>query len=193
MAATTPPYARSGNLPRRAVRRGAARPAEGPSRWSGRLVGSRPLTGASPPSRHGCRAPQAPSTGHGSTSSGRWGDRGGPDVRMLAAPWSPCPPPRSASTRPLSAVRCPLSGGRCPVSGVRCERTVSVPAMSTPTGVQCPGVDVRRPASVSARPAPAVSAPGDFVERVVPRAAAHSQEGPGSGRPAVSRTARPSA
>jgi hypothetical protein len=68
---------------------------------------------------------------------------------------------------------------RCPVSGVR-ARDVHA------SGVQCPGVDVRRPASVSARPASAVSAPGDFVERVGAAGQPHGQERPGSGRPAVS-------
>jgi hypothetical protein len=52
------------------------------------------------------------------------------DVRIPAAPWSPCPRPRSASTRPASCVR-------CPVSGVRCERPVSARAMST-RPVHCP-------------------------------------------------------
>jgi hypothetical protein len=115
--------------------------------------------------------------------------RGGPDVRMPAAPWSPCPRPRSASARP--------------VPGVRCDRPVSARAMSTRpvSNVRvsnvCPGVDVRR--SACSGSASAVSAPGDFVARFGGGAAtrpggshrpAISANGSGS-RPSQSRAAEP--
>jgi hypothetical protein len=151
-----------------APRRGLAGAAT--EQLAGSAVGSVALASASPPSRHGCRAPQAPSTGHGSTSSGRWGDRGGPDVRMPAAPCRPVRLLGPASTRPVDGVQGTVSSVR--------PRDVHA------TGVQCPDVDVQRPASVSTRPASAVSAPGDFVERV--RAA-----GSDTARSGLSLAARP--
>jgi hypothetical protein len=88
------------------------------------------LAGGSQPSRHGCRAPQALSTGT------RLGGPGGADagpafVTVSVSSASVRCPVRAdsvhacLSTRPLSAVQCP--GGRLSVqvSGVRCPAWVS--------------------------------------------------------------------
>ena len=103
---------------------------------------------------------------------------------MPVVAWSPCPHPRSASTRPVSGVQCPrvrCPRVRCPMSGVSGCPGVRV---SGCPGVHCPGVS---PASVSARSASpsasAVSAPvtswSVSVRRTVTR------PGHGAGRPAV--------
>jgi hypothetical protein len=84
------------------------------------------------------RRMRCPPQEHASASSSSSARRGGPDVRMPAVAWSPCPHPRSASTRPVLGVQCPRV--RCP--RVRCP-------MSGCPGVHCPGC----PASVSARSA----------------------------------------
>jgi hypothetical protein len=81
--------------------------------------------------------------------------------------WPRCPDAcRALVALSASSVSIDASGVRCPVSGVRCDRPVSAHAMSTRpvSNVRvwtCPGVDVRRPASVSApsASASAVSAP----------------------------------
>jgi hypothetical protein len=113
---------------------------------------------ASPPSRHRGRAPHAlPPTGT------RFGVQ-----QAVGSSWGPsCPDPCRALVA-LSA-----SSVSVQVSGVRCERPVSAACDVHASGVRvrasgCPGVDVRCPASVSARSASAsaVSALGDFVERV---------------------------
>ena len=86
--------------------------------------------------------------------------RAGPDVPMPAAPWSPYPRPRSASARPVSGVRCdrPVSARAMPTRPVS---NVRVWTSGVPRPCPVSGVDVRRPASVSARSASAsaVSAP----------------------------------
>jgi hypothetical protein len=119
--------------------------------------------------------------------------RAGPDVPMPAAPWSPYPRPRSASARP--------------VSGVRCDRPVSARDAHA-SGVQCPGVDVRRLASVSSvrcgRPASRVGVrplrvrvrgvrTGDFVERVGTVGSHTARRGLGLAVRPYPRTARSSA
>jgi hypothetical protein len=119
------------------VRRGAARPRRSDQAAAGETLsraGRRPHRRAC----MGCRAPQAPST---RTWLGRPSVRslGGvaQEVRMPAAPSSPCPRPRH---RPVSSVRYPvratsvhacLSTG--PLSSVRCGRL----------SVQVSGVGVR--------------------------------------------------
>ena len=86
--------------------------------------------------------------------------RAGPDVPMPATPWSPYPRPRSASARPVSGVRCdrPVSARAMPTRPVS---NVRVWTSGVPRPCPVSGVDVRRPASVSARSASAsaVSAP----------------------------------
>ena len=131
------------NHPRTAVRRGAARPRRSDQAAAGETLsraGRRPHRRAC----MGCRAPQAPV--HKNTV-GRPSARSlgvvAQEVRIPAAPSSPCPRPRPASgvqcpvpvtsvhaclsTGPMSSVRCgrlsvqcPLSGVQCPLSGVRC-------------------------------------------------------------------------
>ena len=102
------------------------------------------------------RRMRCPPQEHGSASSRSSARRGGPDVRMPAVAWSPCPHPRSASTRPVSGVR------SC---GVRsCDVRVRCPMSGCP-GVHCPGC----PASVSAFRVPVrvrCVRTGAFVERV---------------------------
>jgi hypothetical protein len=173
------PLHEDSSAPRRGLADGVTEQAPGSA------VGSPALAGTSPsPSRHRCRAPQAPSTGPRlGVPSGQSGGRGGPGCL------SGCLPRRSrlsacsvASTRPVSGVRCPVSGVRCPVSGV----TVRCPRMRCPP-VRCPMSGCGRPVSrvgVRAFRVRCVCT-GDFVERVG-AAGSLGQEGPGSGRPAVS-------
>jgi hypothetical protein len=143
--------------------------------------------------RRVCRPQQ-----HGSVSQRR---RSAQDVRMptvalIALSTSACPASaRSASARPVSGVRYVSSvrpsGVRpsgCPVPGVRaCDVHASA--------VQYPGVDVRRPASVSARSASAsaVSAPVTSWSASERRAATQPGRGPGLAVLLYPRTARPSA
>ena len=77
---------------------------------------------ASPPSRHGCRAPRVPPTAtRFAVPAASWCQ----DVRMPTVPWSPSPRPPSASAHPASGVRPSSvrpssvrpSSVRCPVSG----------------------------------------------------------------------------
>jgi hypothetical protein len=88
---------------------------------------------------------RCPPQEHGSASGRPSARRGGPDVGMPVVAWSPCPHPRSASTRPVSDVRscdvrasgaqCPgvrVSG--CPLSGVS---GVGVRAFRVPVRVRC--------------------------------------------------------
>ena len=63
---------------------------------------------------------------HGSASSEPSARRGGPDVGMPVVAWSPCPHPRSASTRPVSGVR--ASGAQVSVSGCPAVRVSGCPA-----------------------------------------------------------------
>jgi hypothetical protein len=99
----------------------------------------------------------------------------GLDVGVPAVAWSPCPHPRSASTRPVSGVHaCDVraSGVRCPgVSGVGVR-------VSIVRGVQrrCPRV----PRAVRVR----CVRIGDLVEHVG-ASDSHTARGPGAGRPAV--------
>jgi hypothetical protein len=128
------------NRLRTAVRRGAAwPPAERPSSWPGSAARSLARWQvASPPSRHGCRAPRVPPPPqqHGSLSSGVVVP-GCPDAHraLVALSASTCP----ASARPVSGVRCPrvrcpMSSVQCPVSmsGVRFERPLSASTLSAP-------------------------------------------------------------
>jgi hypothetical protein len=148
------------NRLRTAVRRGAAwPPAERPSGWPGSAARSLARWQvASPPSRHGCRAPRVPPPPqqYGSLSSGVVVP-GCPDAHraLVALSASACP----ASARPVSGVRYAssvrASGVRCPVSA----RPVS--------DVQCPvpGVHVRCPVRASAIRVHSVRT-GEFVEQV---------------------------
>jgi hypothetical protein len=115
----------------------------------GRAVGGRAPAGASPPSRHGCRAPQAPSTEHGSASRRAAARRGSPAL--------PGHPVRVLGQRP--PVRRPVSSVNVQCPRVRCPREVS----SVRCGVQRPvsGVGVR----YSCVPASAVSERVRVVER----------------------------
>jgi hypothetical protein len=129
------PFSEESSAPRRGL---AGRTIE---QLAGRAGGSLALAGGPPPSRHGCQAPQALSTGT------RWGGpararRGvvAQEVRMPAVPSSACRCPRPASgvlclvrvsqhhaclsKRPLSGVRCGLLSVQ--VSGVRRGCPVSV-------------------------------------------------------------------
>jgi hypothetical protein len=148
------PFSEESSAPRRRLAAGRAT-----EQLPGSAVGSLARWQvASPPSHHGGRAPHAlPPTGTRFGVQQAVGSSWGPAVRIPAVPWSPCLHPRSAS--------------KCPVSGVSVQcprRAMSTRPVSSVRASGCPGVDVRRPASVSARSASAsaVSALGDFVERV---------------------------
>jgi hypothetical protein len=150
------------------VRRGAARPRRSDQAAAGETLsraGRRPHRRAC----MGCRAPQAPSTR----------TRLGVPARGRSAWW-----PRRSRCRPRLRQPVHVLGQR-PVSGVRCDRPVSARDVHA-FGVQRPGVDVRRPVSVSGRSASAVSAPVTRGARRVRRATVRPG-GPGPGRPVVSR------
>ncbi len=123
------------------MRRGAAWPVGGAtsSCLPVRQVVSR-WQGASPPSRHRCRAPQGPSTRNTVQRPS------GPRLGVVAqdAGCRPCVVTMSASSARLrpSGVRCPASGVNVWCPGVRCPRGVSsvqrpVRASACP-GVRCP-------------------------------------------------------
>jgi hypothetical protein len=104
------------------------------------------------------RRMRCPPTEHGSASSRSSARDGGPDVRMPAVAWSPCPHPRSASTRPVSGVQCPRVRCPRPVSNVRVSACPRVRVSGCP-GVRVSSVGVRAFRVRCVRP-------GDFVERV---------------------------
>jgi hypothetical protein len=119
---------------RTAVRRGAARPRRSDQAAAGETLsraGRRPHRRAC----MGCRAPQAPSKNTVGASQRAVLGVVAQEVRMPAAPSSPCPRPR-----PASGVQCPVSGAsdqcpRLPVHGtrVRCGRlSVQVSAVRRP-------------------------------------------------------------
>jgi hypothetical protein len=164
------------SAPRRGLADGATEQAPGSA------VGSLALAGTSPsPSRHRCRAPQTPSTGPrlGVPAGSRVVVGSRMSVRMPAVGRSPCP-----RTRSRPRVRCPSSVRACDVHA---------------SAVQCPGVGVRCPASVSARAASARAASasavciGDLVERVGAAGSHTARRGPGLAVLPHPRTARTSA
>ena len=112
---------------------------------------------------------------HGPAYSGQSGGRGGRGGPECLSGCLPC----------LGRLSAYSGASTRPVSGVRCDRPVSAAATTT---VGCPmsGVDVRCPASVSARSGVRVRCvcTGDFVERVV--RGQPTVRGARAGRPAVS-------
>jgi len=129
------------NRPRTAVRRGAARP-----RRSDQAAAGETLSRAGRrPHRRACMGCRAPAGAVHKNAVGRPSARSlgvaAQEVRMPAAPSSPCPRPR-----PASSVQCPVSSVRCPVrassvhaclsqrrvSSVRCHPSVQVSAVRGP-------------------------------------------------------------